>query len=71
MRGENNCDADLVGSNLEERGFNSRLIELQLSHKDDDETRASYKGNNQTRLLINPRVDMMQKWADWLDEQVK
>jgi len=61
----------IASRELEEMGFDSRLIELQLSHKDDDETRASYKGNNQTRLLLNPRAEMMQKWADWIDAQVE
>jgi integrase len=49
---------------LNERGFNPELIELQLAHEDDDETRASY---NRSMKLAERRV-MMQAWADYLDQ---
>ena len=49
---------------LNELGFHPDLIELQLAHKERNKVRASY--NHAVRL--SERVDMMQRWADYLDE---
>lgn len=49
---------------LNERGFNPELVEMQLAHEEQSETRAAY--NRSTRLA--DRRTMMQAWADYLDE---
>ena len=49
---------------LNELGFHPDLIELQLAHKERNKVRASY--NHAVRL--SERADMMQRWADYLDE---
>jgi integrase len=49
---------------LNERGFNPELIELQLAHVDQSETRAAYNRS----IKLAERRDMMQAWADHLDE---
>ncbi len=48
---------------LNEQGFHPDLIELQLAHKDRNETRATY--NKAERLA--ERRKMMQQWATYLD----
>lgn len=48
---------------LHEKGYESDWIELQLSHDDDDKTRASY---NHARYL-DDRRKMLQDWADIID----
>lgn len=48
---------------LHEKGYESEWIELQLSHDDDDKTRASY---NHARYL-DDRRKMLQDWADIID----
>ncbi len=48
---------------LNEMGFHSDLIELQLAHKPRDKVRAAY---NRAERLVERR-DMMQAWADYLD----
>lgn len=56
----------LASTNLEQLGYDSRLIELQLAHADQDAVRAAYK--RETHMLrIEERRDMMQSWADYLD----
>lgn len=56
----------LASTNLEQLGYDVRLIELQLAHADQDQVRAAYK--RETHLLrIDERKQMMQKWADYLD----
>lgn len=58
----------LASTNLEQMGYDVRLIELQLAHSDQDQVRAAYK--RATHLLrLDERRDMMQNWADWLDAQ--
>ena len=52
---------------LHEVGFDSRLIELQLAHQDRNKSRASY--DHSARLP--ERRQMMQSWADMLDEMMK
>ena len=49
---------------LNEHGFPPDVIELQLAHKERNEVRAAY--NRAQR--IEERRQMMQKWADYLDE---
>jgi len=48
---------------LNERGVAPDLIELQLAHKERNETRGAY--NRASRLA--ERRKMMQAWADYLD----
>ena len=52
---------------LHEAGFDSRLIEMQLAHQDRNKSRASY--DHSARLP--ERRQMMQAWADMLDEMMK
>lgn len=49
---------------LNERGFNPEVIELQLSHIDQNEIRDAY---NRSKKMPERRP-MMQAWADFLDE---
>ena len=49
---------------LNELGFDPDVIELQLAHINKDRIRATY---NKAQLM-DKRVEMMQKWADYLDE---
>jgi integrase len=49
---------------LNEMGFNPELIEIQLAHQEENETRAAY--NRSVKLA--KRREMMQRWADHLDE---
>lgn len=58
----------LASTSLEQLGFDSRLIELQLAHSDKDQVRAAYK--RETHLMrLEERKEMMQRWADWLNKQ--
>jgi integrase len=49
---------------LNELGFDSDVIELQLAHINKDRIRATYN----KAQLVEKRIEMMQKWADYLDE---
>lgn len=49
---------------LNEMGFDPDVIELQLAHINKDRIRATY---NKAQLM-DKRIEMMQKWADYLDE---
>lgn len=55
-----------ASTQLNEQGFNPDAIELQLAHASKDRIRATY---NKAELLPE-RIEMMQKWADYLDELV-
>ena len=56
----------LASTNLEQLGYDVRLIEIQLAHADQDEVRAAYK--RETHLLrLDERKKMMQHWSDYLD----
>lgn len=56
----------MASTNLEQLGYDVRLIELQLAHADQDQVRAAYK--RETHLLrLDERKQMMQQWADYLD----
>ena len=49
---------------LNERGFNADVIEAALAHQDENEIRRAYN-----RASYWPeRVNLMQQWADMLDE---
>jgi len=48
---------------LNELGFDSDIIELQLAHIDKNQVRATY---NKAQWL-EKRINMMQSWADYLD----
>jgi integrase len=52
-----------ASTQLNELGFNSDVIELQLAHASKDRIRATY---NKAELLPE-RTRMMQEWADYLD----
>lgn len=54
----------MASTRLNELGFNGDLIELQLAHKPLDRIRAAY--NRAERL--DERRQMMQQWADYLDQ---
>lgn len=56
----------MASTNLEQLGYDVRLIELQLAHADTNEVRAAYKRDT-SRLQIEQRRKMMQLWADYLD----
>ena len=56
----------MASTNLEQLGFDVRVIELQLAHADTNEIRAAYKRDT-SRLQIDQRRKMMQDWADYLD----
>jgi integrase len=53
----------LASTNLNAQGVDKELVEIQLSHRDENYTRAAY---NFADRLPERRV-MMQNWADWLD----
>lgn len=56
----------LASTNLEQLGYDVRLIEIQLAHADQDQVRAAYK--RETHMLrLEERKLMMQHWADYLD----
>lgn len=56
----------LASTNLEQLGYDVRLIELQLAHADQDQVRAAYKRETHLLRLVE-RKKMMQHWADYLD----
>lgn len=56
----------MASTNLEQLGYDVRLIELQLAHADTNDVRAAYKRDT-SRLQIEQRRVMMQHWADYLD----
>ncbi len=49
---------------LNEKGYNSDVIELQMAHMSKDRIRATY---NKAQWM-DKRVAMMQEWADYLDQ---
>jgi integrase len=57
----------LASTNLNAQGVDKELVEIQLSHRDENYTRAAY---NFADRLPERRV-MMQNWADWLDSLFK
>jgi integrase len=57
----------LASTNLEQLGYDVRTIEIQLAHSDQNEIRAAYK-RDVSRLQLEQRREMMQHWANWLDD---
>ena len=53
-----------ASSILNERGFDPDVIEAALAHRDEDEVRRVY---NRAKYW-NQRVQLMQSWANLLDE---
>ena len=56
----------MASTNLEQIGYDVRVIELQLAHADRNQIRAAYKRDT-SRLQLDQRKAMMQQWADYLD----
>ena len=56
----------LASTLLHEQGFDHAHIELQLAHQERNEVSAAY--NHATYL--KQRTDLMQWWADYLDQQL-
>lgn len=54
----------LASTALHEQGFNHQHIELQLAHQERNQVSASYNH----ALYLKQRAEMMQHWADYLDE---
>ena len=54
----------LASTALHEQGFDHQHIELQLAHQERNQVSASYNH----ALYLKQRADMMQHWADYLDE---
>ncbi len=57
----------MASTNLEQLGYDVRIIELQLAHADPNEIRAAYK-RDISRLQMEQRKKMIQAWADRLDQ---
>jgi integrase len=57
----------LASTNLNAQGVDKELVEIQLSHRDEDHIRAAY---NFADRLPDRKV-MMQDWPDWLDSLYK
>jgi integrase len=53
----------MASTRLNEMGFNSDWIEMQLAHVEANKIRDAY--NNAE--YVEKRRDMMQKWSDYLD----
>ena len=54
----------IASTQLNEMGFRSDIIEMQLSHVQENKVRAAYN----RAIYLEERRDMMQKWADFLDK---
>ena len=54
----------MASTRLNELGYNSDLIEIQLSHSQANKVRAAY---NHAEYLDERRL-MMQEWSDYLDK---
>ncbi len=54
----------MASTRLNEMNYNSDWIEYQLAHKDPNTSRASYN----SAKYIEQRAQMLQEWADYLDE---
>jgi integrase len=57
----------LASTILHERGFDHMHIELQLAHQERNRVTAAYNH----ALYLEQRVKMMQRWADFIDMQVR
>ncbi len=56
-----------ISTALNEMGYNPKWVDSQLSHADPDKTSGSYNHAE----YVEERRNMMQAWADYLDEQEK
>ena len=54
----------LASTRLNEMGFRADVIEAQLAHLQENKVRAAYN----RAIYFEERKEMMQKWADYLDE---
>lgn len=54
----------LASTALHEQGFDHQHIELQLAHQERNQVSAAYNH----ALYLKQRTNMMQQWADYLDE---
>ncbi|MBQ7584967.1 MAG: tyrosine-type recombinase/integrase [Desulfovibrionaceae bacterium] len=54
----------MASTRLNEMGFRSEIIEMQLAHMEENKVRAAYN----RALYLEERRAMMQKWADYLDD---
>ena len=54
----------IASTQLNELGFNSDLIEIQLAHTDKNVVRAAYN----SAQWLEKRAEMMQAWSDYLDK---
>jgi len=54
----------LISTALNERGFEADWVERQLAHGDPDKIRGTYN----KAMYLDPRREMMQSWADYLDQ---
>jgi integrase len=54
-------------TNMHELGWNSDWIELQLAHVEENKVKGAYN----RALYMEGRTQMMQAYADWLDEQAE
>ena len=54
----------IASTYLNERGFNKDVIEVALSHGDDDKVRAAY---NRAEYL-SKRFELLQAWGDYVAE---
>lgn len=54
-------------TNMNEQGWNRDWIERQLGHTDKDDVRTAYN----KALYLDGRREMMQAYADWLDESAR
>ena len=57
----------LVSTALNERGYEADWVERQLAHGDPDKIRGTYN----KAMYLEPRRQMMQDWADELDNLQK
>lgn len=48
---------------LHEMGFRPEVIEVQLAHKESNSVKAAYN----KAMYLSDRVEMMQKWSDYID----
>ena len=53
-----------ASTHLHELGFDSELVEIQLAHTPGNKVKAAYSAAK----FLPKRTEMMQNWADYLDE---
>ena len=55
---------------LKEHGFSSDIIESCLAHEEQNQVKASYNRSSKMKYF-EEKKELMQWWADWLDNLVK